>query len=115
MPQFRSTSTSAAAFASDLDLMDQRAGERFGIALPLVVEGSSVAGETLDISETGILFETAAQGAPAVGATIGLSLQYSLDGREYQTRCEVEVVRVQRVGDKVNVAARLLAPLDSGH
>jgi hypothetical protein len=115
MPQFRSTPASAAAFASDLDLMDQRAGERFGIALPVMLEDGAIAGATLDLSETGILFETAAQAAPAVGATIGLSLQFALDGREYRTRCDVEVVRVERVGDKVNVAARLLAPLDSGH
>lgn len=115
MSQIRSTSTAAAAFASDLDLMDQRAGERFGIALPLTLEGGAVHGETLDISETGILFETAAQAQPAVGATIELTLQHSLDGHEYRTRCAVEVVRVERVGDKVNVAARLLAPLDSGH
>lgn len=99
---------------SDLDLMDHRCGDRFGIALSITMDDSEATGETHDISETGILFETAAESQPRLGAVIGLTLQYSMDGNDYHTRCDAEVVRIERVGSKVNVAARLLAPLDSG-
>ena len=94
---------------SDIGSMDQRTGDRFGIALPITMEG--VEGETHDISETGILFETSADAEPQVGRRIDMTLQYSMDGRDYHTRCAAEVVRVERVGGKVNIAARLLSPL----
>lgn len=94
------------------DTIDQRVGERFGIALPITLEDGE--GETHDISDSGILFETGVESEPPVGAKISMTLQYSMDGQEYHTRCEVEVVRVERVGDRVNVAARLLSPLQIG-
>ena len=97
--------------ASDSAVSDQRSGDRFGIALPITMEDGE--GETLDISETGILFETAAASQPQVGARIFMTLDYSMDGHDYQTRCEAQVVRVQRVGSVVNVATRLLTPLHS--
>ena len=99
--------------APDLSVMDQRSSDRFGIALAITMEDGAGEGETLDISETGLLFETAAESQPQVGAKIALTLQYSMDGHDYHTRCEAEVVRVERVGRKVNVAARLLTPLVS--
>ena len=98
--------------ASATGPMDQRAGDRFGIALPITMEG--IEGESHDISETGILFETAAAAEPRVGAKIDMTLEYSMDGHDYRAQCEAEVVRVERVGSKVNVAARLLTPLLSG-
>ena len=100
-----------ASTASDVAMLDQRSGDRFGIALPVTMEDGE--GETLDISETGILFETVARSQPQVGARIALTLEYSMDGHDYRTRCEAEVVRVERVGGKVNVATRLLSPLRS--
>jgi PilZ domain len=95
--------------ASNASAMDQRSSDRFGIALPITLEDGE--GETLDLSETGILFETESE--PQVGSRIGLTLQYSMDGQEYHMGCEAEVVRVERVGLKVNVAAKLLTPLVS--
>ena len=96
---------------SDTGSIDQRAGDRFGIALPITMDDSE--GETLDISETGILFEVAADSQPQVGAAIMLILEYTIDGHDFRTRCEAEVVRIERVGDRVNVATRLLSPLHS--
>lgn len=95
--------------ASNMSPIDQRSAERYGIALPITMEDAE--GETLDISETGILFETGAE--PQLGARIDMTLQYMLDGKLYHVGCEAEVVRVERVGDKVNVAAKLLTPLVS--
>lgn len=94
---------------SDTESIEQRAGDRFGIALPITMDDSQ--GETLDISETGILFEMEADSQPKVGATIMLTLEYTLDGQDFRTRCDAEVVRLERVGNRVNVATRLLSPL----
>ena len=90
----------------------ERTGDRFGIALPITMDDGE--GETLDISETGILFETAAASQPQVGARIALTLEYTMDGQAYHARCEAEVVRVEQVGSRVNVATRLLSPLEDG-
>lgn len=96
--------------ASNMSRMDQRSSERFGIALPITMEDTS--GETHDISETGILFETESE--PKVGDQIAITLQYSVDGHDYHMGCQAQVVRVERVGDKVNVGVKLLTPLASG-
>lgn len=91
-----------------------RAGERFGVALAVTIEGTDKAeGATLDLSESGVLFEIEAGAEPQIGAMIELTLRYSLDGQELHHRAQVQVVRVDRVGSKVNVAARLMAPLIS--
>ncbi len=91
------------------ETIEQRSSDRFGIALPVTMEDGK--GETHDISETGILFETDSE--PRLGARLDLTLQYSMDGQRYHMACAAEVVRVQRVGSKVNVAARMLTPLVS--
>jgi PilZ domain len=95
--------------ATPQDLPEQRSCDRFGIALPITMEDGH--GQTHDISETGILFETDSE--PELGARLDLTLQYSMDGQQYHMGCAAEVVRVQRVGRKVNVAARMLTPLVS--
>lgn len=100
--------------AGDMSLLDERDGDRFGIALPITMDDGGAGegeGETLDISESGILFETAAASQPQVGARVALTLEYTVDGEQFHTRCEAEVVRVEQVGDRANVATRLLSPL----
>jgi hypothetical protein len=94
---------------------DQRHGDRFGIGVPLMMDdaGRRSEGETLDISDSGILFEIAAGAQPEVGARVVLTLAYWLDGEDRRTRCTAEVVRVEQVGSRVNVATRLLSPLPS--
>ena len=99
--------------ATDVVLIHPRSGDRFGIALPVTMDGGESEGETLDISETGILYETSAESRPKVGAKVAMTLEYSVDGQDYRMRCEAEVVRVERVGSRVNVATRLLSPLKS--
>lgn len=87
--------------------MSPRDGQRFGLALRLTVGGMK--GETHDISESGILFETDAE--PKVGARTVLTLRHPMPGQEWQHRCQAKAVRVERVGAKVNVAAQLLSHL----
>ncbi|WBY01792.1 PilZ domain-containing protein [Ramlibacter tataouinensis] len=85
----------------------QRAAERFGLALPITMEGEECASH--DISATGVLLECPA--APALGATVSLTLQYRAEGQEFSLDCRGEVVRVQRHGENWNIAVRLSKPL----
>jgi hypothetical protein len=85
----------------------QRSAERFGLALPITMEGEECSSH--DISATGVLLESSA--APALGATVSLMLQYRTEGREFSLDCVGEVVRVERHGDNYNIAVRLAEPL----
>lgn len=86
---------------------DQRADERYAMALPITMEGEE--GATHDLSAGGILFESPSQAE--VGAQVALSLEYRRNGVEHRLACEGEVVRVERHGDGYNIAVRLHAPL----
>lgn len=85
----------------------QRSAERFGLALPITMEGEECSSH--DISATGVLLESPA--APALGAQVSLMLQYRSDGRDFTLDCVGEVVRVERHGDNFNIAVRLSEPL----
>lgn len=85
----------------------QRSAERFGLALPVTMEGESCACH--DISATGLLVE--AGHAPEVGTVVSLDLRYDLQGEPFHVHCTGRVVRVERHGDSHNVAVRLDQPL----
>lgn len=85
----------------------QRSAERFGLALPITMEGEECSSH--DISATGMLLETAA--APALGANVSLTLQYRAGGQDFDLDCSGEVVRVEQHGDSFNIAVRLHTPL----
>jgi len=85
----------------------QRAAERFGLALPITMEGEECASH--DISATGVLLESAV--AAELGATVSLTLQYRKDDEERRLDCSGQVVRVERHGDNFNIAVRLDQPL----
>lgn len=85
----------------------QRTAERFGLALPITMEGEECASH--DISATGVLLECPA--APEVGATVSLTLQYRAAGQEFHLDCRGEVVRAERHGENWNIAVRLSEPL----
>ncbi len=86
----------------------QRSAERFGLALPITMEGEPCASH--DISATGLLLESPV--AAEVGASVALTLQYRAEDHQ-QRRMEFsgEVVRVERHGDNFNIAVRLHQPL----
>ncbi len=88
----------------------QRAAERFGLALPITMEGEECASH--DISATGVLLECPA--APELGATVSLTLQYRAEGQDFSLDCLGEVVRVERHGENYNIAVRLSEPLFAG-
>jgi hypothetical protein len=85
---------------------EQRIAERFDATLPVTVRGH--AGVTQNISAHGVYFETDV--APREGELMNFTVEYTLYGRQHRLLCEGKVVRVERVGDRVGVAARLVAP-----
>ncbi len=86
---------------------DQRAAERFGVGLPYTLAG--VEGQTRDLSATGVSFES--ETAHPVGTIFELALHYGLDGHNFPLQCEVEVVRVEAIGARFCIAARLCRPI----
>ncbi|HZY18157.1 MAG TPA: PilZ domain-containing protein [Ramlibacter sp.] len=84
-----------------------RSAQRFGLVLPITMEGEECACH--DISATGVLLE--AGQAPPLGSHVALSLQYEAEGRPFQLECAGEVVRVERHGERFNIAVRLDEPL----
>jgi hypothetical protein len=85
----------------------QRSAERFGLALPITMEGEECSSH--DISATGVLLECPA--APPLGSQVALTLQYRAEGQEFSLGCSGEVVRVERHGENFNIAVRLAEPL----
>lgn len=85
----------------------QRSAERFGLALPITMEGEECSSH--DISATGLLLESPA--APPLGTSVALSLQYRSRGRDFTLDCRGEVVRVEKHGENYNIAVRLAEPL----
>lgn len=89
---------------------DQRAAPRFGVEMPVQVEGAS--GVTHDLSANGLCFEAARAYEP--GERVAIVIEYLLDGHNYPLRCEAEVVRCQAHGARFLVGARLLSPVAEG-
>jgi len=85
---------------------DQRTAVRFDASLPVALEGA--AGETHNISAQGVYFETDAQ--QRLGELVNFTLEFTLYGQQHRLLCEGKVVRVERQGDRIGVAARLVAP-----
>lgn len=88
---------------------DHRAARRYGLAVAATLDGQAC--QTLDLSASGILLESASR--PAVGARVSLQLQYSVgsDADDCRLACEGEVVRVEPHGETYSVAVRLDHPL----
>ena len=90
-------------------VVEQRAAQRFGVALRMTVDGDE--GATHDLSATGIYFES--ERSYQIGERIELVLEFPGTQRVYPLTCEAEVVRVSAVGEGFNIAVRLLTPLFS--
>jgi hypothetical protein len=85
---------------------EQRAAIRFDTAMPVEVRGSP--GETHNVSAQGVYFETDVQ--QSVGSLVNFTVEFQLQGRRHRLLCEGKVVRVERHGERIGVAARLVAP-----
>ncbi|MBC5783416.1 PilZ domain-containing protein [Ramlibacter sp. USB13] len=89
---------------------DQRGAVRFDTHMP--VHTAQGAGRTHNISAQGVYFETDAE--PRAGALVNFQLEYTLQGRRHRLLCEGKVVRVERQGERIGVAARLVTPFFEG-
>lgn len=87
-------------------LRDARAAARFETRMPVRIAHGS--GTTHNISTQGVYFET--DEPPPEGSLVNFSVEYTLYGRKHRLLCEAKVVRVEPRGDRVGVAARLVAP-----
>ena len=85
---------------------DQREAIRFDTALPLEMEGAT--GFTRDVSATGIYFETDA--LPEIGPVVSFTMRYRQGGKLHELQCDARVVRVEARGDRIGIAAKLMAP-----
>jgi hypothetical protein len=85
---------------------DQRAAVRFDTHMPVQIDQG--AGTMHNISAQGVYFETDVE--PRAGALVNFSVEYTLYGRKHRLLCEGKVVRVEPHGERVGVAARLVAP-----
>jgi hypothetical protein len=95
--------------AADLD-EDHRGAARFDTAMPVAIEGSL--GQTQNISATGVYFETDVR--QEVGELVNFTVEFTMYGKRHRLLCEGKVVRVDDHGDRIGVAARLLAPFFGG-
>ena len=91
---------------STLTPRDSRGAVRFDAALPVTMEDAG--GTTHNISAQGIYFETDV--AQRIGSLVNFTVEYTLYGQKHRLLCEGKVVRVDPQGDRVRVAARLVAP-----
>ena len=83
---------------------DRRRAERFAAAMPVSVDGCE--GTTQDLSTSGLSFLSDRAYEP--GARVEVVIEYLLDGHRYPLRCEAEVVRVESVGERFAIGARLV-------
>jgi hypothetical protein len=86
---------------------DQRTAPRFESQLPMQIRGTP--GETQNISATGIYFESHLE--QQVGSPISFTVEFMLGGQRQTLKCEGTVVRVEPLGDRVGVAARMTTPV----
>ncbi|RYF17145.1 MAG: PilZ domain-containing protein [Comamonadaceae bacterium] len=85
---------------------EQRRADRFDTGLPVSIEGAS--GQTHNVSAQGIYFETDSR--QELGSLVNFTVEFTLYGHKHRLLCEGKVVRVEPRGDRVGVAARLVAP-----
>lgn len=85
---------------------EQREAIRFATTLPLEMEG--ISGVTRDVSETGIYFETDA--LREIGPVVTFVMRYRQGGKLHELQCDARVVRVEALGERVGIAARLMTP-----
>ena len=82
---------------------DRRRAERFGVEMPVSVDGR--AGTTQDLSSSGLSF--VADHPYELGTRVEVVIEYLLDGHQYPLRCEAEVMRVDPCEGGFRVGARL--------
>ncbi len=86
---------------------EQRAHDRFGIAMDAMIEGEQA--RTHDLSATGLLLQSRWR-AP-VGRVVWVTLAFWGGGRSRRVGCYARVMRIQAHGEGYDIALRLAKPL----
>lgn len=86
---------------------EHRSAARFDTTLAVGIAGTEA--EAHNISAQGIYFETDVR--QQVGELVNFTVEFTLQGRKHRLLCEGKVVRVEQHGNRMGVAARLLAPI----
>lgn len=81
----------------------ERGADRFNTEL--AVEMAGVPGLTRNISASGIYFET--ESAQVPGSRVCFTVEVHARGEKFKLACEGEVVRVDRCGGVLGIAAKL--------
>lgn len=84
---------------------EKRASQRIQAEVPVYI--GQTKGISRDVSWTGIYFLTDQrfdQGGPL---SFSLDLNYALPGKPIKLDCQGEVIRIERLGDKFGVAAKI--------
>lgn len=81
----------------------ERGADRFDTELTVEMEG--VFGLTRNVSDTGIYFETEAVQTP--GSRVRFTVEVHAQGEKLKLDCEGEVVRLDRYGRVLGIAAKL--------
>lgn len=75
------------------------------MTLPVSLQGGAT-GTTRDLSASGIYFETDVE--PVQDSALAFSVEFNSGSGGMALRCQARVVRVERLGGRVGVAARIL-------
>jgi len=86
---------------------EKRRASRYRVSLPVELEQGS--GETRDISESGMFFETDQPFALGQAIRFSVLLAHAIPGITFRLRGEGPIVRMERRDDKVGVAVALSA------
>ena len=82
-----------------------RIEDRVIMTLPVNLQGGAV-GMTRDISASGIYFETEME--PMRDSPLAFTVEFQSGSGGMTLRCRAEVLRVEQLGNRVGVAARIL-------
>ena len=82
-----------------------RSEDRVSMAVPVsLLDGGS--GTTRDLSASGIYFETDRE--PGFASPLDFSVEFASGAGGMTLRCRGQVIRVERLGNRIGVAARIL-------
>ena len=88
-----------------LVIEEKRRAERIPLEAPVLLANGS--GVSRDMSESGIYFVTDQHLAPGSVVNLKVHLDFICPDKRVQFDCQIEVLRVEKAGDKFGVAASL--------
>ena len=85
---------------------ERRRARRYRVAVPVELDGLG-AGQTRDVSTTGVFFDTEETLMPGAAIRYSLVLEHSEPDSPVRLFCEGDVVRVERRSERLGVAATI--------